>query len=78
MVNLGVAAKTPLHRFEKRVLSVLMNITSSDVPQLAQSSKLEVDQNRREIEGLVTRSEGRSVGKASVSRWTQYQLKNGM
>jgi len=55
VVNLGVAAKTPLHRFEKRVLSVLMNITSSDVPQLAQSSKLEVDQTRRAIEWLRTK-----------------------
>ncbi|MEE9134797.1 MAG: hypothetical protein V3U25_02970, partial [Nitrososphaerales archaeon] len=55
MVNLGVAAKKPLHRLEKRVLSVLMSITSCDVQQLAQSSKLDVDQTRRAIEWLRTK-----------------------
>ncbi|MCH8022861.1 MAG: phenylalanine--tRNA ligase subunit alpha [Thaumarchaeota archaeon] len=40
---------------EKRVLSTLLSITSGDVQQLAQSSKIDVDQARRAIEWLRTK-----------------------
>ncbi len=55
MVNLADETKKPLHRLEKRVLYALLSISSGDVQQLAQSSKLEVDQARRAIEWLRTK-----------------------
>jgi len=70
VVNLTDEAKQPLHRMEKSVLSALVSITSGDVQQLAQSSKLEVDQARRAIEWLRTKE----LVSVKSSAFTSYSL----